>query len=429
MKNFMRWMEEKFVPVAGRMGSQRHLSAVRDGFIGIMPIVLAGSFAVLLNNTLGSWIPVLGQILGPINGNVWWGTLAMLGLLVTFSVGYNLSKSYGVDGLSAGLVSVASFIVTLPQAHGDAGWGYIHWGYLDARGIFTGLVVALIATEIFVKLTKKGLVIKMPDTVPPAVGKAFASVFPGFIAIFIFGALTLVIDKAGFGSLYELIFNLVQQPLMGITQGMVAVVLMPILMNLLWFFGIHGANIFEPIMQSVYLPALGENYDAIMAGGEAPHLITKAFFDSFVHIGGSGATLALIIAIFMVAKKRKEYREVAKLSSPLGLFQINESVIYGLPVVLNPILFIPFLLVPGVLSLIAFIATASGIVPPTYVQIPWITPVGIGAFLATGAKGLGSIMAALLAIVNLIVAVLIYLPFVRLAEKQAIEREKEEVKG
>ena len=429
MNSFMRWMEEKFVPVAGRIGSQRHLAAIRDGFIGIMPIVLAGSFAVLLNNTLGNWIPALGQILGPINGNVWWGTLVILGLLVTFSVGYNLAKSYGEDGLSAGLVSVASFIITLPQAHGDAGWGYIHWSYLDARGIFTGLIVAVIATEIFVKLTKKGLIIKMPDTVPPAVGKAFASVLPGFIVTFAFGALTFIISTAGLGSLYDLVFNLIQKPLMGITQGVVAVILIPILMNILWFFGIHGANIFEPIMQSVYLPALTENYNAIMAGGEAPHLITKAFFDSFVHIGGSGATLSLMIAIFMVVKKRKEYKEVAKLSFPLGIFQINESVMYGLPLVLNPILFIPFLLVPGVLSVIAYIATATGIVPATYVQIPWITPVGIGAFLATGAKGFGSIMAALVSILNLVVATLIYIPFVKLADKQVNEREKEGVKG
>lgn len=425
MEGFMRWMEEKFVPVAAKIGAQRHLAAIRDGFVGIMPIVLAGSFAVLLNNTLGAWIPPLGAILTPINGNVWWGTLAMLGLLVTFSVGYNLAKSYDVDGLAAGLISVAAFITTLPQAHGDAGWGYLHWGFLNAGGIFTGLVVSLIATEIFVKLTKRGLIIKMPDTVPPAVGKAFASVIPGFITLFIFGALTLIIDKAGLGSLYDLIFNLIQKPLMGITQGMAAVILIPILMNVLWFFGVHGANIFEPVMQAVYLPALEENLSAIMAGGEAPNLITKAFFDSFVHIGGSGATLALIIAIFIVMKKRKDYKEVAKLSLPLGIFQINESMMYGIPLVLNPILFIPFLLVPGVLSLVAYIFTAIGIVPPTYVAIPWITPVGIGAFLATGAKGIGSIIAGLVALLNLVIATLIYLPFVSLAERQVSKKEKE----
>lgn len=424
MEGLMRWMEEKFIPVAGRIGSQRHLAAIRDGFVGIMPIVLAGTIAVLLNNTIGSWIPAIGNILTPINGNVWWGTLAMLGLLVTFSIGYNLAKSYSEDGLVAGIISVAAFITTLPQAHGDAGWGYIHWGFLDANGIFTGMIVALIATEIFVKLTKKGLTIKMPDTVPPAVGKSFAAIIPGFIALMFFGTLTLILGKTEAGSLFALVFNLIQKPLMAITQGMAAVIIMPILMNLLWFFGIHGANIFEPIMQSVYLPALSANYDAVMAGGQAPHLITKAFFDSFVHLGGSGATLAIIIAIFIVVRKRQEYREVAKLSLPLGVFQINESVIYGLPIVLNPIMFIPFLLVPGILSTIAYLATASGLVPVTYVQIPWISPVGIGAFMATGAKGFGSVMAALLALVNLAVATLIYLPFVAAAERQVAGRVK-----
>lgn len=427
MNGFMKWMEEKFVPVAGKIGSQRHLAAIRDGFVGIMPIVLAGTFVVLLNNTIGVWIPAIGAVLGPINGNVWWGTLAILALLVTFSLGYNLAKSYGEDGLVAGLISVAAFITVLPQAHGDAGWGYIHWGYLNAGGIFTGMIVSIVATEIFVKLTKRGLIIKMPDTVPPAVGKSFAGIIPGFVVLMLFGTLALILSKTEAGNLFDLVFNLIQKPLMAITQGMAAVIIMPILMNLLWFFGVHGANIFEPIMQSVYLPALTENYAAIEAGLKAPHLITKAFFDSFVHIGGSGATLALIIAIFIVVKKRKEYKEVAKLSLPMGIFQINESVIYGLPIVLNPILFIPFLLVPGILSTIAYLATAAGIVPATYVQIPWITPVGFGAYAATGAKGIGSIMAALLSILNLVIATLIYLPFVKMADKQAIEREK--VKG
>lgn len=424
MDRFMKWMEEKFVPVAGRIGSQRHLASIRDGFAGVMPIILAGSFAVLLNNTIGAWIPPLGAILGPINGNVWWGTFAMLALLVTFSVGYNLAKSYGEDGLAAGLVSLASFLITLPQAHGDAGWGYLWWGYLDAKGLFTGLIVAIIATEIFVKLTKRGLVIKMPENVPPAVGRAFAALFPGFISIYIFGVITYALSALGLNSLYDVIFNIVQKPLMGLGQGMLSVILIPILINLFWFFGLHGANIFEPIMQSIYMPALAENAAAIEAGLKAPHLVTKTFFDSYVHLGGSGATIALILAIFLVVRKRKEYREVAKLSLAPGIFQINESVMYGLPIVLNPILFIPFLLVPGVLSLIAYFATAIGLVPPTYVVIPWISPVGIGAFLGTGAKGIGSIMAGILALVNFAVATLIYLPFVKMAEKQAIDREK-----
>ena len=424
MEGFMNWMEEKFVPVAGKIGSQRHLAAIRDGFVGIMPIVLAGSFAVLLNNTLGAWVPAIGAILGPINGNVWWGTFAMLALLATFSIGYNLSKGYGEDGLAGGLISVASFLVTLPQAHGDAGWGYLHWGYLDANGLFTGIVVAIVATEIFVKLSKRGWTIKMPDSVPPAVGRAFASVFPGFISIFVFGAITYAIGAVGWGSLFEIIFNTIQKPLMGLGQGMISVILIPILINVFWFFGVHGANIFDPIMQSIYMPALTKNAAAVANGLAAPNLITKSFFDSFVHIGGSGATLALLIAVFLVVRKKEEYKAVAKLSLAPSIFNINESVMYGLPIVLNPILFIPFLIVPGVLSTVAYLATASGVVPATYIAAPWITPVGIGAWMATGGKGLGSIMAALLAVVNLGIATVIYLPFVKMAENMVAKKDK-----
>jgi PTS system cellobiose-specific IIC component len=338
-------------------------------------------------------------------------------LLVVFTVSYSLAKSYDVDALAAGIVAVGSYFATLPQSHGDAGWGYVHWGYLNATGLFTGLLVALVATEIFVKLVKKDVTIKMPEGVPPAVGRAFAAVIPGMTAIFTFGILFLIIDKLGGNSLYDVIYKTVQKPLQGLSQGVGSAMLAAMLINLFWSFGLHGANILDPIMNALYLPALEANAAAIQQGLAAPNVITRVFFDSYIHLGGSGATLALIIAIFIGAKKRKEYREVAKLSAPLGLFQINESVMFGLPVVLNPMLFIPFIITPGVLTLIAYLATASGLVPPTYVAIPWISPVGIGAFLATGA-GSGSWRAALLAIVNLVVAIFIYLPFIKLADRQ-----------
>lgn len=416
MNTFLRFMEKYFVPVAGKIGSQRHLVAVRDGFVSIMPLILAGSVAVLLNNTLFSWIPPLGILTG-INGNVWWGTFAIMTLVVVFSVGYNLAKSYDVDPLAAGLISVASFITVTPQAHGDAGWGYIHWGYLNATGLFTGIIVALIATEIFVKLMKRKLTIKMPDNVPPAVGRAFAAVIPGVAALYLFGILAHIITNAGANCLYDIIYNLIQKPLQGFSQGLGSAIILAVLLNVFWFFGLHGGNIFDPIVNSLYLPALEENASAIQQGLAATNIVTKSFYDSFVHIGGCGATLALIAAIYIATKNRKEYKEVAKLSAPAGLFNINEPMMFGLPIILNPILLIPFILVPGVLTSIAYIATASGIVPMTYVQIPWIMPVGASGFLATG----GSIMGGLLSIVNFAIAVLIYLPFVKLADNMATE--------
>ncbi|HYE82447.1 MAG TPA: PTS sugar transporter subunit IIC [Clostridia bacterium] len=416
MKRFLEFMERYFVPVAGRIGSQRHLVAVRDGFVSIMPLILAGSVAVLLNNTLFKWVPALGILTG-INGNVWWGTFAIMTLVVVFSTGYNLAKSYSVDALAAGLISVASFITITPQAHGEAGWGYIHWGYLNATGLFTGIIVALIATEIFVKLMKKKLTIKMPDNVPPAVGRAFAAVIPGIAALYLFGIVGHIITNAGANSLYDIIYNLIQKPLQGFSQGLGSAIILAVFLNVFWFFGLHGGNIFDPIVNSLYLPALEANASAVQQGVAAANIVTKSFYDSFVHIGGCGATLALILAIYIAARKRDEYKQVAKLSAPAGLFNINEPMMFGLPIILNPILLIPFILVPGILTFIAYIATASGLVPMTYVQIPWITPVGISGFLATG----GNIMGGLLSIINFAVAVLIYLPFVKLADNMAAE--------
>ena len=419
MRSFMEFMERYFVPVAARIGGQRHLVAIRDGFVSIMPLILAGSFAVLLNNTLFVWLPALNFLSG-INGNVWWGTFAIMTLLVVFSTGYHLAKGYDVDGLAAGLISVGAFITVTPQAFGDAGWGFLHWGYLNATGLFTGLIVALIATEIFVKLIKKNVIIKMPDSVPPAVGKAFAAVIPGVITLFSFGLLAFVITKLNANSLYDLIYNAIQKPLQGFSQGVGSAIVLAMLINLFWFFGLHGANIMDPIMNSLYLPALEANASAVQQGLAAPNAITRVFFDTYVHLGGSGATLALILAIFLVSRRRREYREVAKLSTPLGLFQINESVMFGLPLVLNPLMFIPFIIIPGVLTFTAWFATYTGIIPPTYVAIPWITPVGIGAFLATG----GNLLAGLMALINFAIATVIYVPFVMLADR--INTEKDE---
>ncbi|SCY36496.1 PTS sugar transporter subunit IIC [Alkaliphilus peptidifermentans] len=412
MKKFLEFMEKYFMPYAAKIGGQRHLIAIRDGFVAIMPLILAGSFAVLLNNTLVTWVPFF-EFLRGINGNVWWGTFAIMTLLVVFSTGYSLAKGYDVDGLAAGLVSIGAFIAVTPQIHGDASWGYIHFGFLSATGLFTGLLVAILATEIFVKLTKRNIVIKMPDTVPPAVGRAFAAVIPGIAAVYVSATVAHLISTIGNTSLYDLIYNTIQVPLQGLGQGPISAMIAAMLINLFWFFGLHGANLLDPIMNTVYLPALLENADLIEQGLVATNNITRVFFDAYVHLGGSGATLALIAAIFIGTKKRKEYKEVAKLGLPNGIFQINEVMIFGLPIVLNPILFIPFFITPGILTLIAYIATATGLVPPTFVAIPWITPVGIGGFLATG----GSIMGALLALFNFCVAVLIYLPFIKLADK------------
>lgn len=480
MKGFTNWMEEHFVPVAAKIGAQKHLVAIRDGFIGIMPVTMAGAFAVLLNvfardlpnkylpgpDGAASSIAEMFSWLININGAVWWGTIAMLAIAFSFSFGYSLAKAYDVDALPGGLISIASFLTVLPQDGGTfaSGWGNIQWNLVNANGLFTALIVGLVCVTIYAKLMQKGITIKLPEQVPPAVSKAFAAIIPGVVAIFVAGIayhlcsqftalvphVTLdpnVTDAAGnpaavtsysiafknvadvtvtglaaeqglvatAGNVPQIIQFAIANPFLKLTQGLGAILVIVIMVQLFWFFGLHGVNVLGAVIEGPYLTTLLANQDLATNGTaleDLPYLWTRGSFDAYVWMGGSGCTIALLIAILIFSKK-EEARAVAKLSAPMGLFNINEPVIFGLPIVLNPVYFIPWMVAPVVLTCIAYGATAAGIIPPVYVQLPWVIPPVIYAFLATGAN----FMAALVALLNIVVCVLIFTPFVMMANR------------
>lgn len=205
------------------------------------------------------------------------------------------------------------------------------------------------------------------------------------------------------------------------SSGFFTVLLVEFLAQLFWFFGIHGMNVLAPITEGIYTPALLENLSVWNATGDIsqlPYMWTRGSFDAYTMMGGSGVTLGLIIAILFFSK-REDSKTIAKLAAPMGVFNINEPVIFGMPIVLNPLYFFPWVLVPVVTAAIALGFTYAGIIPPVYIQVPWIMPVGLYAFFATG----GNVMAALVALLNLVVSFLIWLPFVILANK---EQEKAE---
>ncbi|WP_018659171.1 PTS sugar transporter subunit IIC [Allofustis seminis] len=455
-----RNLTSRFMDFATKVGSQRHLVAIRDGFIALMPLTMAGSIAVLLNvffrdipNTfeMTGFVETM-QPLIEINGYVYFGTIAIMALVFAFSLGHSLSTSYGVNGLSGGLVSVASFIATVPQMFNvnvdltaaDAGviealkglgltiesaegathlvasdWGGLSVNFLGATGLFTALIIGLLSTQIFVWVTKRDLIIKLPDSVPPAVNKAFAAIVPGTLAIYTVGLITMIVTKLSGQGINDLISFYIQQPLLGLSQGWFSVVLLSFLVQLFWFFGLHGHNVLAPIMDGIYMPALIANteaYEATKSTANLPYLWTRGSFDAYAQLGGSGMTLALLIAIF-VFSKREDYRTIARLSLPMGIFNINEPVTFGIPMVLNPVYIIPWLFVAPICAGIAYFATAIGFAPPVFLSIPWITPPVLYAFLATG----GSITAALVAAVNFVVAFLIWAVFVRSANKIKIE--------
>ncbi|MGE7927514.1 PTS sugar transporter subunit IIC [Lysinibacillus xylanilyticus] len=416
-----RFLEEKFVPVAARVGNQRHLVAIRDGFITIMPLTIVGSLAVLVNNLP---IKFYQNALDAIwkhetwtqwGGNVWGATFGIISLLLAFTIAYNLAKSYDKDGLSAGVISLSTYLT-----FGTFGEGGLTGLTTGTGGIFIAIIVALLSTELFCKLTgNPKLLIKMPNGVPPAVSKSFAALLPAIITIGLF-ALVRTIISAGFdipdivGSFY----TAVQEPFMGLTNSWVAALLLAFIPTFLWTLGVHGANIIEPFMQTINLPAIEANVKAISSGEIAPYIVNKPFFDAFINMGGSGTTIALIIAIFIFARKNKQYNTVGKLSAAPGLFNINEPLLFGLPIVLNPVLFVPFILTPMVNVTIAFFATKWGFVPAATVSPPWTTPPIINGFLATQ-----SWQGAALSVVLIVVAVCIYLPFISMANRMAKQNE------
>ena len=432
---FTSWMEEKFVPVAAKIGSQKHLVAIRDAFISIMPITMAGSIAVLLNAIVRD-LPAKFELNGiteafqwliGINGNVWWGTLATLSMVFAFAIGYQLSKAYDTNPLAGGLISFASFIIATPQSTVVAledgttigAWGNLAVGYLDAKGLFTALIVGFIATIIYAKMMKKNITIKLPEQVPPAVSKAFAAIIPGVTAMYAIGLITWALDKFAGTSLYALILEYVQMPFLSMSQGLGSVIIITACVSIFWFFGLHGSNVLAPVLDGIYKTALAENtniYNATQSITELKYIWTRGSFDAYAWMGGAGCTIALIIAIFIFSK-REETRAVAKLSAPMGLFNINEPVVFGLPIVLNPVYLIPWVLVPTVLVIIAYVATSIGLVPPVFLEVPWVMPPVLYAWFATGF----SFSAALLALFNLAVGIAIWSVFVIIANRVEIK--------
>ncbi|MGY6384119.1 PTS cellobiose transporter subunit IIC [Bacillus cereus] len=423
MQKFIAFMEKYMVPIAGKIGSQRHLAAIRDGFIAVMPLILVGSMAVLVN---GLPIPafqdfmkeLFGETWTQIGGGMWTGSFGVLALMVAVTTSYNLAKSYGVDGLSAGIISFGALVILTPTTPKEGG---LNLAWTGAQGLFVSLIVAILVTEVFRFFVQRNITIKMPDGVPPAVMKSFAALVPAFVILTGVASIQLAVKLAG-TSVHEYIFNTLQVPLQGLAGTLPSAIVIALLVHVLWFFGLHGPNIVGGIIEPLYLPALEKNIKLFQDGTSAfdvPNIVTKPFFDTFVYLGGSGATLAFLVVVLIVAKSA-QLRGVSRLSIGPGAFNINEPVIFGTPIVLNPILFIPFVLTPVVLVITSYTAIYLGWVPKTVAMVPWNVPPIISGYLVTGLHPSG----AILQLFNFVIAMAIYFPFVVACDRSVIRTEK-----
>ncbi|EGO62647.1 PTS cellobiose transporter subunit IIC [Acetonema longum] len=424
MGTVISFLEKYFVPVAAKFGAQRHLVAIRDGFVAIMPLLTVGALAILINSfPVTAYQEFMTKIFGEswksFGGNVWTGSYAIMSLVVVFSVSYSLAKSYEADGMAAGLVAFGALLMLYSGSEKD--WA-IPFSYLGAQGLFVALFAAIVSTEIFVKLMGNSkLVIKMPEAVPPAVAKSFAALIPSMVVIMLFALIQCILTAAGVTNLHEAIFKAIQAPISGFADQLGSAIFVAFLIHILWFFGLHGSNIILPLTNAVYLPNINNNIAAFQAGQSIPHIVTPPFFDAFVWMGGAGTTFSLVAAL-MIAAKRRDMKDITKLTAAPALFNINEPMLFGLPICLNPIYLVPFVLTPILLTITSYLAIAAGIVPRTIAMMPWTTPPVIGGFLVTG-----SVMGGLLALINIVIGILIYLPFVILAQSQGDKKDRDQV--
>ncbi len=434
-------LEKVLLPFAIKIGKQPHVNAIKNGFIKLMPLTLTGAMFVLINNVFlsfgaGSFFYSLGIRLDPstietlnglkaIGGNVYNGTLGIMSLMAPFFIGMALAEERKVDSLAAGLLAVAAFMTVTPYSVGEAYAVGANW--LGGANIISGIVIGLIVAEMFTFVIRRNWVIRLPDSVPASVSRSFSALIPGFLILSVFGIISWAL--ASFGSnFHQIIMDSISTPLasMGAVVGWAYV----IFTSLLWFFGVHGSLALAALDSGIMTPWALENVaiytqygsvDAALEAGKTFHVWAKPMLDSYIFLGGTGATLGLIIAIF-IGSRRADHRQVAKLALPSGIFQINEPILFGLPIIMNPVMFIPFVLIQPILAAITLVAYYLGLIPPITNIAPWTMPTGLGAFFNTN----GSIAALLLALFNLGVATLVYLPFVAISNKAQSVIEKEE---
>ena len=413
-----KFLNEKLMPVASKMASNKFLIAIRDGITLAMPLLIIGSLLMVI--ATGFAIPPLEKWLGDmgIATYLWKGSdssFGLIGLVASFGIAYSLTKQYNVDGVPSGIVSLSTFILVTPFVTGEAGNG-MPTTYMAAQGLFVAIVLGLINGWVYQWFINHNIQIKMPDSVPPAVSKSFSAILPG--ATLIVGWLIVygVLDAFKLPNLHMIAKTVLGTPLGLLGNNIIGVVILVMCCSGLWVVGLHGGNIVNKIMEPIWLTNLGENAEAFKAGENLQHIFTTPFVDNFVYIGGAGATIGLVLALAWMAR-RKNASKQAKTLTPItvvpGLFNINEPTMFGIPVVLNILLLIPFVVAPVVNLIISYLSMASGLVPLTYTAPGWTTPPVISGFLATG-----SIRASILQIILVVADILLYLPFVAAVEKR-----------
>ena len=452
---------DKLGRVGAWCGQNKYLNAIKNGFQNFMPATISGAVGVLWTNVLVNsstglgalWKPIMAlEVLNPIFAAMQYATISCITIGVTMLVASEIAEANGETGSYPAVLGFILFMMVTPTSFAakDLGASYIDAkgishgftlgqfinvtgeaaknkitadsfsysgimsSYTGATGLFTGLIVAIVGMELYNMFRKNdALKIKMPEQVPPGVARAFEVLIPTCLTAIVVGAVGLVCQLATGAELNALIYNVIQKPLQNIIgNNLFAVCIMYVIIMLFWCVGIHGNNMVAAVKEPIFRPLLYANTAAYTAHNEIPYVMNLTMIQMFAEFGGSGVTIGLVIAI-LIFSKREDNRTIAGISIVPGLFNINETMTFGIPLVLNPILDIPFILAPVVTVIIGYILVSSGFCPKIVLEVPWTMPPVLFGFVATGGKPMGAVAQ----LIVLAVSVLVYIPFLIAYEK------------
>ncbi|GAA0349099.1 PTS cellobiose transporter subunit IIC [Oceanobacillus sp. FSL W7-1281] len=437
------FLEKYLMGPMGKVASWRFVRAIMAAGMAAIPFVIVGSM-FLVFNILPETFPFLQSFFD----NTFFRfealymlanktTIGLLALYFGFTIGYEYTKIFAeeeelnLSPLNGGLLSIFALFMTIPQLvweNGEmalvniinedttiiGGWEIIDEGLarLDATGVFSAIIMAILAVQLYRLCVKKNWIIKMPEQVPEGVSRSFTALIPAFVTAFVVLILNGILVLMGTD-----IFKLIQIPfgfVTNLTGSWLGMMVITFILHTLWIVGIHGSTIIGGLLTPIWL----NNMQANIGGANIPY--AGEFQTAFILLGGAGATLGLCVFMAFLAKS-KQLSVLGKTSLVPGLFNINEPILFGLPVIYNPFMAIPFFLAPMVAASIGYWALSIGIVNPIVALMPWPTPPGVGAFISTG-----DFMALVVALIGLVVASIIWYPFFKMYDKKLVAQEKGE---
>lgn len=437
---------EKFTAPLTKLSSNKYIRAIQAS-VGATPLIIVGSIFLIISNLEYTFTPFgLGWIFAPLSklspffNVISAATFSLLAIYFAFIIGSALAKENDLPEVNGGLISLLLFVILSTQIvkvseivdsngqlssklsglflSGGTKIGDVvttlNFNLFGSAGIFTAIIAALISGTIYNQCMKKNIIIKLPESVPPAVLNAFRLVIPAF-----FTAILGLVAVAIFYQFDTSVNNAIQilfSPLKNFAASYIGIMIILLAVHLLWLVGIHGTNLVGAIVEPIWIGLLAENATAAAAGQPIPYLAPQGFL-CYAYIGGTGATLMLCY----LAKRSKvpNIKAIGGASFVTGIFNINEPIMFGLPVIYNPYLAIPYMLAPMAGFSVAYFATKIGLVSPVIANAPWTIPAPIAVFLETG--DWKSIMVCL---INVAISFVIYYPFFKLFEKKEAEKLK-----